>query len=133
MAQALASALHGYRARALGGASDASRADICVGLAAPESGRFPRPVFPLAGKFCSPSLWLRFDHAGCPLDSAQGIHRDLSYVVDRGPGDPVLASHRALTSARPGPLSPQPNWLARSSEFPADGFPQVACRDSPFL
>src|ERR1044072_1403092 len=51
-------------------------------------------------------------------------------MVDRGPGDPVLASHRASAAARSSLVKPQSSWLARAGKFPADGIPEISCRDS---
>src|SRR5439155_5613898 len=75
---------------------------VRVGVAAAPGPGVARAGVPLARALRGPALRLRGDHAGGYMDPVARLRGSCAQLVARGPGDSVLAPHRARAAAGPG-------------------------------
>src|SRR5215831_3830394 len=117
MAQTCSLGLHGHSAGTLGGTCGPGMADLCARMAGASRWRRAGSFLSVAGPFGGVALQLRADHAGWNLGASQGVHRNLTQMVDRCAGHSVLASLRTSAADRTSYLSPQFVWISSPNQL----------------
>ena len=117
--------LHGDRDLASRGARRPGGSGVRVGVAAAPGPGVARAGVPLARALRGPALRLRGDHAGGYMDPVARLRGSCAQLVARGPGDSVLAPHRARAAAGPGHCgksSGSRDWSCTCSTIPSCSF-----------